>query len=471
MNYSKTYSRILPLLFLFITNTSDCFSVTTQDIIEQQRISKRDSILNVITGAKIYDNEMIITKLGAKGDGKTDCKPAFDKAMKQAAKKGGAHIIVPEGTYLVNGPITFVSNVCLDLSENATIQFSPDPSYYLPVVNTSWEGTFVHNYSPFIYGYGLHDVSIIGKGIIDGDASTTFATWRSKQNEAKEKSREMNHNEIAITDRVFGEGSWLRPQLIQFYDCQNITLQDIFITNSPFWCVHLLKSENIICRGLRYDAKLVNNDGIDPEFSRNILIENIDFNNGDDNVAIKCGRDNDGWATAIPSENIIIRNCRFKGLHAVVLGSEMSAGVQNVFVEDCTYGGYCKRGIFIKTNPDRGGFIRNLYVSNCEFDEVEDLFYVTSMYAGEGLDNNHFTTVENLYVNGLRCNKAASGGLILQGTTEKPITNVVFNNVEIGEVPNAISFDNTIDVQMTNCHLGGKAGVPTQVTNRDNLFR
>ncbi len=471
MKYSHPFFRIVPILIMFLINSSDCFSATSQDVIEQQRVSKRDSILSLITRARISDNEITITKLGAKGDGKTDCKPAFDKAMRQAEKKGGAHIIVPEGVYLVNGPITFVSNVCLEISENATIQFSPEPSYYLPVVNTSWEGTFVKNYSPFIYGYGLHDVSIIGKGTIDGDASTTFATWRSQQNEAKEKSREMNHNEVAVADRVFGEGCWLRPQLIQFYDCRNITLQDFFITNSPFWCVHLLKSENIICKGLRYDAKLVNNDGIDPEYSRNILIEDIEFNNGDDNVAIKCGRDNDGWATAIPSENIIIRNCRFKGLHAVVLGSEMSAGVQNVFVEDCTYGGYCKRGIFVKTNPDRGGFIRNLYVNNCEFDEVEDLFYVTSMYAGEGLDNNHFTTVEGLYVNGLRCNKAANGGLILQGTTEKPITNVVFNNVEIGEVPNAISFDNTSDVQMTNCHLGGKAGVPTQVTNRDNLFR
>ena len=103
----------------------------------------------------------------------------------------------------------------------------------------------------------------------------------------------------------------------------------------------------------------MNNDGIDPECSRNILIENIEFNNGDDNIAIKSGRDNDGWASTMPSENIIIRNCRFKGLHAVVLGSEMSSGVQNIFVENCTYGGYCKRGIYIKTNPDRGGFIKN----------------------------------------------------------------------------------------------------------------
>ena len=145
--------------------------------------------------------------------------------------------------------------------------------------------------------------------------------------------------------RQYGEGHYLRPHLIQLHGCRDVTLSGFFITNSPFWCVHLLCCENVICRGLRYDAKLVNNDGIDPEMTRNLLIEDIDFNNGDDNVAIKAGRDNDGWRTARPSENIIIRNCRFKGLHGVVIGSEMSAGVRNVFVEDCDHAGYVKRGL------------------------------------------------------------------------------------------------------------------------------
>ena len=212
---------------------------------------------------------------------------------------------------------------------------------------------------------------------------------------------------------------------------------------------------------MRYDAKLVNNDGIDPECSRNVLIEDIEFNNGDDNVAIKSGRDNDGWTHGTPSENIVIRNCRFKGLHAVVIGSEMSAGVRNVFVENCTFGGYCKRGIYIKTNPDRGGFVTNLYVKNCEFDEVEDLFYATSMYAGEGLDNDKFTRVGDIFVDGLRCRKATAAGLVLQGTGAEPIRNVMFSNVEIGEAKNAVSFDNTVGVEMRNCHIGGRAGVPS----------
>lgn len=451
---------ILITLFAIICSVP-LFPATDMAAFEQERVARRDSVLALITGAAIPGDSILVTDFGAKGDGVKDCKRAFDRAMKVAAQRGGARIIVPEGTYLVKGPIHFVSNVCLDIRKGATIKFSPEPESYLPMVETSWEGTFLSNYSPFIYGRGLHDVSIIGQGTIDGNASTTFSTWKSEQKPGQARSREMNHKGVPVAERKFGEGWWLRPQMIQFYDCKNVTLQGVFITNSPFWCIHLLKSENIVCRGLRYDAKLVNNDGIDPECSRNVLIEDIEFNNGDDNVAIKSGRDNDGWTHGTPSENIVIRNCRFKGLHAVVIGSEMSAGVRNVFVENCTFGGYCKRGIYIKTNPDRGGFVTNLYVKNCEFDEVEDLFYATSMYAGEGLDNDKFTRVGDIFVDGLRCRKATAAGLVLQGTGAEPIRNVMFSNVEIGEAKNAVSFDNTVGVEMRNCHIGGRAGVPS----------
>lgn len=431
----------------------------------------RDAILKEISGAKIAAKKKSILKFGAKGDGKHDCLPAFRKAMAESSKAGGLHIVVPAGTYYIKGPIHFVSNTCMELQEGATLKFDPAPECYLPTVKTSWEGTFINNLSPFIYGYGLHDVAIVGKGTIDGNAASTFATWRKDQRPARDLSRRMNHEEVSVDKRVFGINDKLRPQLIQFFNCENITLSGFFITNSPFWCVHLLKSENIVCRGLRYDAKLVNNDGIDPECSRNILIEDVVFNNGDDNVAIKSGRDNDGWKLGTPSENIIIRNCRFKGLHAVVIGSEMSAGVRNVFVENCSYAGYCKRGIFVKTNPNRGGFVENVYVKDCEFDEVEDLFYITSMYAGEGMDDSHFSSIKNIHVENLRCRKARQAGIVLQGTEAKPISNVSFEGVDIGEVKNALSMDNTKEVSFSNCHLGGKAGVPTQVTPRDNIFK
>jgi len=430
----------------------------------------RDSILRQIEGAKIPETTVSILKFGAKGDGLKDCKPAFDKAMKKASRSP-LHIIVPKGEYFVKGPIHLVSNVCLELQEGATLKFSPDAADYLPAVKTSWEGTLLQNYSPFIYAYNVSNVSIIGKGTIDGNCADTFGKWRARQKESQMLSRKMNHDSTPVGERNFGKNYWLRPQLIQFYGCSNITLEDFFITNSPFWCIHLLKSDNIICRRLRYDAKLVNNDGIDPEFSRNILIEDISFNNGDDNIAIKAGRDNDGWTAACPSENIIIRKCHFKGLHAVVIGSEMSAGVRNVFIEDCDYGGYCKRGIYIKTNPDRGGFVKNIWARNLKFGEVQDLFFVTNMYAGEGKDNNHYSRISDIHLSNISCKKATGFGLVLQGSHENPIRNVSLTNIDIEETASALSFDYTENVSLNNCHLGGYAGEPTQVTKADNIFR
>lgn len=430
----------------------------------------RDSILANITGdAATSRNVVDITRLGAKGNGTTDCCRAFAKAMKMADKKGGLHIMVPAGIYYMQGPLTLTDNITIELQDGATLRFSPDSRYY-PIVATGWEGTYLHNYSPMIYGRGLKNVTITGAGTIDGNAMTTFATWRPKQKEAQMRTRDMNHQGVPVEQRIFGDGDWLRPHLLQLYECSGVTLEGVKFINSPFWCVHLLKCDNVICRSLRYDAKLVNNDGIDPESSKNVLIEDIHFDNGDDNIAIKSGRDNDGWNLASPCENIVIRNCHFKGLHAVVIGSEMSGGIRNIIIEDCDYAGYCKRGIYVKTNPDRGGFIDGIYVRNCVFDEVEDLFYVTSRYAGEGLDNTHFTDIRNIHVDGLGCNKVTAAALVLQGTKEKPISDVSFRGIKVNEAVTGINFSNTGIVSMENCRIGGKIDVPTQVTEKDNLF-
>lgn len=448
--------------------------------IAAHRDALRDSILNNITGAPIAGRltarphssavpAISLLQFGAKADGIHDCLPAFMKAMKKADRLGGLYLIVPPGEYFIKGPITLTSNICIELQAGAVLRFSPDPACY-PIVETSWEGTFLSNYSPLIYGRNLENVAIIGEGTIDGNASTTFATWRPLQKAAQQRSRDFNHSGTPVAERRFGHGDYLRPHLIQLYACKGITIEGVKIINSPFWCIHLLQSENIICRGVRYDAKLVNNDGIDPESSRNILIENIQFDNGDDNIAIKSGRDHDGRNLASPCENIVIRNCRFKGLHAVVIGSEMSAGVRNVIIEDCTYAGYCKRGFYVKTNPDRGGFVDGIYIHNCNFGDIEDLFYITSRYAGEGLDNHFFARVENIHVDGLRCGKVAGAALVVQGTPQLPVRNITFHAVETSEAKTGVSFSDTDGVVMSECFIGGRAGTPTQVSHADKIF-
>lgn len=432
--------------------------------------ARRDAVLAQIVPPPVPGTELCVTDFGAVADSVTDCKPAFDAALRRAEREGGAHLIVPPGCYRLCGPIHLVSNLRLDLQEGAVLRFDPEPSYYLPAVATSWEGTFVQNYSPLIYGRDLHNVAIVGRGVIDGNAATTFASWRALQREDSQRLRAMNHEATPVGERVFGEGHYLRPHLIQLYGCRNVLLEDFFVTNSPFWCIHLLQSENITARRVRFDAKLVNNDGFDPEYSRNILIEDIDFNNGDDNVAIKAGRDREGRAEGRPTENIVIRNCRFKGLHGVVIGSEMSAGVRNVFVEDCSFGGYCKRGIYFKSNPDRGGFIRDIYIRNVEFGEVEDAFYITSFYAGEGAGSPYRTEIRDVLVENFRCRRASAAGIVIQGYPDAPVRDVVFRNVRIEEAAIGISMTHAERIEMNDVVVGGEVGVPSQVTAGDRIF-
>lgn len=432
-----------------------------QDSKKLSRTEKRDEILKNITPPKISANIILLTDFGAKGDSISDSKPAFDKALKACKEKNGGRIVVPAGVYILNGPIHLTDNTCIELKKGAKLVFGTNPADYLPMVATSWEGTFVYNYSPLIYANHAKNVAITGEGTIDGNGKEGFSKWYDLQGPDQELSRKMNHDEVPIRDRLFGEGHYLRPQFIQFFECQNILIENVSITNSPFWSVHFLKSENITARNVKFNAFNKNNDGFDPEYSKNILIENIDFNNADDNVAIKAGRDHEGRKTAITSENIIIRNCRFKGLHGLVIGSEMSAGVQNVFVENCTYGGYCKRGIYLKSNPDRGGFIRDIYINDVEFGDVEDGVFITSYYKAEG--KGFETDIHDVFVENLKFKTVSHAGLVIQGYPTKKVTNIHFSNVRIDSCSNGISFTNAEQIVFNNVIIGKEATIPTAV--------
>ncbi|MFL9830613.1 glycoside hydrolase family 28 protein [Flavobacterium sp. ST-87] len=424
--------------------------------LEMERIVNRIQ-LPVIPAYKIK-----VTDFGAKGDSVTNCKLAFDKAMKACSKNHGGTIVVPKGVYTINGPIHFVSNVELHLETGAKIRFGSNPKDY-PLVLTSWEGTMLYNYSPLIYGNNVENVAITGNGIIDGEAKNTWIKWKPLEEKDKLLSREMNHTNVPLKERVFGKGHFLRPQLIQFLNSENILIEGVTIEDSPFWCVHLLKSKSITLRDLKYDAHNNNNDGIDPEYSSDILIENIQFNNGDDNVAIKAGRDDEGRGNSnSPSENIVIRNCEFKGLHAVVIGSEMSAGVRNVFVDNCKAGGYLKRGIYIKTNSDRGGYVRDLYFSNIAFGQVEDCIYMTANYHGEG-SGLHPSKISDVSISNISCESASNAAIVIEGFPEKKVENIVLDTITVKSAKNGMTLTNTQNISVNEIIIGDKIGVPSSV--------
>ena len=451
----------------FITSVK-LFAITGLHFISPiafSQASYKDSIQKIVQRIqlpKVQDYKISVIKFGAKGDSVSDAKPAFDKAMADCKKHQGGNIIVPKGIYTLNGPLHLVSNVNLVLEKGAKIRFSSDPNHYLPVVLTSWEGTMLYNYSPMIYAYQAENIAITGEGIIDGEASNTWATWNDKQKEDQNLSRDMNHQAVPISQRIFGKGHFLRPQLIQFIECKNILIENVKIEDSPFWCIHLLKCKSATLRGLKYNAFNKNNDGIDPEYSSDILIENIDFNNGDDNVAIKAGRDNEGWANAsTPSQNIVIRNCRFKGLHAVVIGSEMSAGVKNVYVEDCEASGYLKRGIYLKSNPDRGGFITNIHVNNVKFGEVEDCFFITSFYHNEG--KGHATDIHDVFISNITCEKATGSGIVIQGFPQKKVYDIHLQNITIKAAGKPMTLTDAEKIDFADVIIGERATTPSAV--------
>lgn len=427
---------------------------------QKDKEAEIDKIVGRIHLPTIPSYKITVTKLGAKGDSTSNAKPAFDKAMALCKKNKGGTIIVPKGVYTLNGPIHFVSNVKLHLEDGAKIRFGSNPKDY-PLVLTSWEGTMLYNYSPMIYGNNVENIAITGNGIIDGEAKNTWIKWKPLEKKDQLLSREMNHENTPIKERIFGEGHYLRPQLIQFVNSKNILVENVQIEDSPFWCIHLLKSKSITIRGVKYNAHNNNNDGIDPEYSSDILIENVLFDNADDNVAIKAGRDDEGRNYSnTPSENIVIRNCEFKGLHAIVIGSEMSAGVRNVYVENSKFRGYLKRGIFIKTNSDRGGYIKNIHFNNLAFGKVEDCIYITANYHGEG-GGLFPSKVSDISFSNISCIEATNTGIVIEGFPNKKVSNIILDNITIQSAKNGLTITNTENVTTNDVVIGEKATIPT----------
>ncbi|SHG17459.1 Polygalacturonase [Flavobacterium fluvii] len=421
---------------------------------------KVDEIIKRIQLPTTPSFKIEVTKLGAKGDSISNAKPAFDKAMALCKKNNGGTIIVSKGIYTLNGPIHFVSNVNLHLEDGAKIRFGSNPKDY-PLVLTSWEGTMLYNYSPMIYANNVENISITGNGIIDGEAKNTWIKWKPLEKKDQLLSREMNHKNTPIKERIFGEGHYLRPQLIQFFNSKNILVENVQIEDSPFWCVHLLKSKSITIRGVKYNAHNNNNDGIDPEYSSDILIENVLFDNADDNVAIKAGRDDEGRSNSnTPSENIVIKNCEFKGLHAIVIGSEMSAGVRNVYVENSKFRGYLKRGVFIKTNSDRGGYVKDIYFNNLAFGKVEDCIYITANYHGEG-SGLYPSKVSDISFSNISCVEATNTGIVIEGFPDKKVANIKLDNINIQSAKNGTTVTNSENVTVNEVVIGVKATTPT----------
>ncbi|WP_299365254.1 glycoside hydrolase family 28 protein [Winogradskyella sp.] len=390
-------------------------------------------------------------------------RESLHKAMTKLSETGGGVVHIPTGNYKVNGPIVFRSNINLNLAENAILEFSPHPEDYLPVVKTRWEGTFAMNYSPLIYAIDKVNLAITGKGQINGNCKPIWSEWKFKQKEDKKRIRQMGNDQIPIEERVFGEGHFLRPSGIQFINCQNILFEDFTIQETPFWTIHPVLCKNVITRYLNIKKGTHNDDGFDPENSQYVLIENCNINTYDDCISIKAGRDQDGWDYP-PSENIIIRNNTFSTAvgSGFCIGSEMSGGVQNLFVHDNTLNGSKKHAFQFKSNPDRGGFIKDVFIKNFKaLDTVKYGLEFTTDYKG-WRGNKYYTLYSDFYFQNIDVNKATDISIKINGRNEQKIKRVYLENLSLKESSAPFIVNHTQNLILNKVSINGK-----QITNAD----
>ena len=423
--------------------------------------AKVPGILKNIVPPVFADTVYDVTDYGAKSDTTFDSRPAILQAISHCNTNGGGTVLIPAGNYFIKGAITLKSNINLHIAERARLEFSTEAADYLPMVLTKWEGTECFNYSPFIYAYQCTNVAVTGKGTIDGNGSVTFNGWHAIQGPAVDRLRQMGIDSVPVYQRVFGEGHYLRPCMIQFYGCKNVLVEDLKIYDSPFWIIHPVFCDNVTVRNVYIDSNNYNNDGCDPESCKNVLIENCTFDTGDDCIAIKSGRNQDGRKWNIPSENIIVRGCFMKNGHGgVVIGSEISGGYRNLFVENCRMDSPdLDRVIRIKTSTCRGGLIENVFVRNVTVGQCrEAVLRINLQYENrEKCNRGYAPTVRNVHLKNVTCEKSKLGVLIIGLDDDKHVYNVSvedsrFNNVKEGK--NRIS--GAKDVTFKNLYINGE---------------
>ena len=401
-------------------------------------------ILARIKAPQFPARDFPITDFGAKADGTTDCTGAIAQAIAACHAAGGGRVVVAGGTFLT-GAVHLLSNVNLHIAEGATLLFSPDPAKFLPVVRARFEGTECLNYSPLIYAFEQENLAVTGKGTLDGSA--TAQTWwalgrtRAANGVAAVHSgrllTQMGEKGVPVEQRVFGAGHGLRPNFIVPYRCRNILIEDVRIVNSPMWEINPVLCTNVTVRGVNISSHGPNNDGCDPDSCRDVLIENCVFDTGDDCIAIKSGKDADGRRIGVPAENLIIRHCTMKDGHGgVVLGSENSGGIRNVFAEDCQMDSpNLQRALRLKTNASRGGALENVYFRNVDVGRV----------------SHSVLTIDLVY------------GRISDGPYPPIVRNVVMENITVASCPRVLSIVGTAKsiiegVRVVNCTFRGVEG-------------
>ena len=474
-------------LFLLLTLCLVTLGLQAQGWNDQQY----QQIERSIRVPQFTDRDFPITKFGAKAtatiakkgmstkDIAAKNQKAINKAIEKCSKKGGGRVIVPAGQHFLTAAIELKSHVNLVIEEGAILEFAFEPELY-PIVPTRWEGVDCWNLSPCIYAYQQTDIAITGKGTIDGGGSKeTWWPWVSNArfgfkegmkvhqwNGARQRLLKAAEDGIDMDQRRFGTQDGLRPQLISPNQCDGVLIENVTLLRSPFWVIHPLLCNDVTVRGVHVNNDGPNGDGCDPESCDRVMIENCFFNTGDDCIAIKSGRNNDGREggqgrfAGRPSKNIIIRNCEMQNGHGgVVIGSEISGGCQNVFAHDCKMDSpNLDRVLRIKTNSCRGGVIENINMRNVTVGQCKEaVLKINTDYEPREVCCRGFNpTVRNVWMENVTCQKSKYGVMIVGMPNDCQVYDIDVKNCQFNGVAAGNSMTGQYrDVRFDNLQVNG----------------
>lgn len=434
-------------------------------------LAELERVRALISAPSFPDREFPVTEYGAVSDGKTLNTEAFKKAIEACHAAGGGRVVVPLGTFLT-GAIYLKSNVNLHLADSAKVLFSRDTTQY-PLVFTRWEGMELINYSAFIYSYEEENIAITGNGTLDGNADNDHWWWWNGaeryggrkhigyQKAARDSLHVLNDRQTDPNTRVFGHGYFLRPNFIQPYKCKNVRIADVKVINSPMWNINPVLCENVIVERVKVISHGPNNDGCNPESSKNVLISHCYFDTGDDCIAIKSGRDGDGRRIGVPSENIIIEHCYMKDGHGgVVLGSEVSGGVRNVFALNNTMDSpQLDRVLRLKTSSSRGGILENVFMKDTKVGTYKEAAVRFNMFYEKPGD--FMPTIRNIWVENLEVEKGGKYGILVNAYEESPVRDFRMVNSTLHGVGTPIKANNVHNMMLQNVTMEESTGKTT----------
>ncbi len=387
-------------------------------------------------GASIPDLEVNLPDYGGVEGGAVKNTQAIRAAIDDLAARGGGRLTIPAGKWLT-GPIHFKSGVELHLEKGCEVIFSTDKADYLPAVFTLYEGMRCYTWSAQLYACGCHDIAVTGEGTFNGQGFVWWymvAVYPQGLLELHDRCEAGDPVEARVYDKV---EQGLRPGLLHFVDCKNVTIEGCTFTFSPFWTLHPAWCENIIVRNITVRnpyAHAPNTDGCNLEGCRRALVDGVFADTGDDAVCLKAGRDADGRAQMRPCEDVVLRNIIASRSHGgITIGSEMSSGVRNIYVEDCEFRNNFI-GIWIKTAPERGGYVRDVEFHNIRTGKLRQQALCATM--GYYVDDYkpgayaNLPVIENILVDGLDSEYAGTA-IQLEGCRDQPLRNIVLKHVRV----------------------------------------